>query len=57
MNLMEFDLSENEINLEDLISFPNLVQLRISANKIVTIKINHNHNHQDKRIKIITHIE
>ena len=39
MNLMEFDLSENEINLEDLISFPNLVQLRISANQIVTIKL------------------
>lgn len=25
INLMELDLSENEINLEDLISFPNLV--------------------------------
>ena len=39
MNLMELDLSENEIHLEDLISFPNLVQLRMSANKIVTIKL------------------
>ena len=40
INLTELDVSENQLNLEDLVYFPSLINLKMRSNKIDTIKLN-----------------
>ncbi|CAD8060912.1 unnamed protein product [Paramecium sonneborni] len=41
LNLQDLDVSENQLQLEDLTSFPSLKILKISANNIKNIEITH----------------